>query len=105
MFESMWAIKRRITNKYSDGFSLSFLRNGTKWNECFLSSQWIGLLSMSGTFSCLISEAGTTSSLHLDFNSKNKGTEIFYHGYLFPNIKKLSDVYFMKLSLILYMFA
>lgn len=59
---------------------------------------------MSGTFSCLISEAGT-SSLRLDFNSKNKDTEIFYHGYLFPNIKKLSNVYFMKFSLILYMFA
>lgn len=55
---------------------------------------------MSGTFSCLISEAGTTSSLHLDFDSKNKGIEIFYHGYLFPNMKKLSNVYFMKLSLI-----
>lgn len=59
----------------------------------FPSKYNVKVLPVPDTFSGVISKAGFTSSLRLEFNSKNKGIEFFHHNYFFPNIKKLSNIY------------
>lgn len=73
---------QRRGDKNSEYFSISFPRSEL-FHGLIHQVEWICLSSPKSTFSGMINNIRTTSSIHLEFSSQNKVTDIFYPKILF----------------------